>query len=215
MIVSSILATDMAHHSDYVFKIKEQTKQYQRKQKTENEDKERLLLCCALIKCADISNVARPFRRGERWAQLLIEEFVSQGDLEKELGLPVLPMNDRNQVILEETQIGFIRFVALDLFQNVREILKELSFAVEQMQMNLKQWETRKSDNTSWTVHDSGVEQDSMDHSSMLLKTGNNYKYILLLHFKTKLYQVKSLNNQFEYEEFTQKRDSCCLCLIQ
>lgn len=166
IIVSSILATDMAHHLEYVNKIKEF-----RHTKTGNQETDRILLCCALIKCADISNVARPFRRGAKWAQLLIQEFVCQGDLEKELGMPVLPMNDRNQVVLEDSQIGFIQFVALDLFQNVREILKEISFAVDQMQANLKQWETRKSN----TMHDSGVSnlgQDDLSNHSMLLNTG-------------------------------------------
>jgi hypothetical protein len=111
-----------------------------------------------------ITKKARPFRWGAKWAELLVEEFVSQGDLEKELGMPVLPMNDRDKVILEDSQIGFIRFVALDLFQNVRELC-DISFAVDQMQANLKQWETRKN---TLTVHDSGVsnliEDDIMIH---------------------------------------------------
>ncbi|EPB83598.1 hypothetical protein HMPREF1544_09641 [Mucor circinelloides 1006PhL] len=155
-VVSSILATDMSLHLEYVTKIKEQAARVS-SMETMNEQQqelERNLICSALIKCADISNVARPFRWGAKWAELLVEEFVCQGDLEKELGMPVLPMNDRDQVILEDSQIGFIRFVALDLFQNVREILCDISFAVDQMQANLKQWETRKN---TLTVHDSGV----------------------------------------------------------
>lgn len=155
-VVSSILATDMSLHLEYVTKIKEQATRVNSMDAMDEQQKEleRNLICSALIKCADISNVARPFRWGAKWAELLVEEFVCQGDLEKELGMPVLPMNDRDQVILEDSQIGFIRFVALDLFQNVREILCDVSFAVDQMQANLKQWETRKN---TLTVHDSGV----------------------------------------------------------
>ncbi|KAL0141598.1 high affinity camp protein [Mucor lusitanicus] len=155
-VVSSILATDMSLHLEYVTKIKEQATRVNSMDtmSEQQQESERNLICSALIKCADISNVARPFRWGAKWAELLVEEFVCQGDLEKELGMPVLPMNDRDQVILEDSQIGFIRFVALDLFQNVREILCDISFAVDQMQANLKQWETRKN---TLTVHDSGV----------------------------------------------------------
>ncbi|OBZ86906.1 3',5'-cyclic-nucleotide phosphodiesterase regA [Choanephora cucurbitarum] len=171
-VVSSILATDMSLHLEYVAKIKEQAIRFHQNQ-VEPNDLERNLLCSALIKCADISNVARPFRWGTQWAELLIEEFVCQGDLEKELGMPVLPMNDRDKVILEDSQIGFIRFVALDLFQNVREILVDLSFAVDQIQANLKQWETRKH---ALTAHDSGVsnlldEEDTFD--------SDEYKYMI------------------------------------
>lgn len=134
----------MALHVDYVSKIKEQATRF-RNNTLESPETERVLLCSALIKCADISNVARPFRWGSKWAELLVEEFVSQGDLEKELGMPVLPMNDRTKVVLEDSQIGFIQFVALDLFQNVRDIFQDISFAVDQMQANLKQWESRKN----------------------------------------------------------------------
>ncbi|KAI8646889.1 hypothetical protein BD408DRAFT_449479 [Parasitella parasitica] len=152
-VVSSILATDMSLHLEYVTKIKEQAARANSID-TMNEQQKEL----------ERNLISRPFRWGAKWAELLVEEFVCQGDLEKELGMPVLPMNDRDQVILEDSQIGFIRFVALDLFQNVREILCDISFAVDQMQANLKQWETRKN---TLTVHDSGVanliEQDEDD----------------------------------------------------
>ncbi|KAI8342389.1 hypothetical protein BC941DRAFT_345521 [Chlamydoabsidia padenii] len=133
IIISSILATDMALNNDYVKKFKQQatTEDY-------------LLLCAALIKCADVSNVTRPFRRGKEWAVLLVEEFASQGDLERELGMPVLAMNDRTKIILEECQIGFIQFVALDLFTTVSDLLPELDFTLKQMKQNLQLWELEK-----------------------------------------------------------------------
>lgn len=126
----------MALHSDYVTKINEQN---QRLEESDPNDwtparclEERLLFCSGLIKCADISNVARPFPRAFEWAQILIEEFASQGDLERELGMPVLPMNDRSKIILEDSQIGFIKFVALNLFQSISNYMqgKVLSIAI-------------------------------------------------------------------------------------
>lgn len=48
---------------------------------------------------------------------------MSQGDLERAMGLPSLPMNDRDKIVLEDSQIGFIRFVALGLFQSVSKVL--------------------------------------------------------------------------------------------
>lgn len=57
--VTSILATDMSLHNDYVSKIKEQATRLQNRSATTkvDEEQERLLLCSAIIKCADISNV--------------------------------------------------------------------------------------------------------------------------------------------------------------
>lgn len=58
-VVTSILATDMSLHSEYVEKINTQGPRIvTRLNLNESErEKDRLLLCSALIKCADISNV--------------------------------------------------------------------------------------------------------------------------------------------------------------
>ena len=84
---------------------------------------------------------------------MLVEESVSQGDLERAMGLPVLPMNDRDKIVLADSQIGFIRFVALELFDSVRQLLPEMSFTVDCIKDNLKRWEYRKQQNH----HDSGI----------------------------------------------------------
>ncbi|KAI9486281.1 MAG: hypothetical protein EXX96DRAFT_548412 [Benjaminiella poitrasii] len=148
LVITSILATDMSLHGDYVKRIKEQKERL-------TDDRwdparcleERLLFCSGLIKCADISNVARPFQRAFEWAQILIEEFASQGDLERELGMSVSPMNDRSLIVLEDSQIGFIRFVALGLFESVSDYIEELSFPVDHIKRNLSIWEDRKHKN--------------------------------------------------------------------
>ncbi|KAF7726028.1 3',5'-cyclic-nucleotide phosphodiesterase [Apophysomyces ossiformis] len=126
-VVHCILATDMGLHSDYVNKIKEQAQQI-RENTLDLEDpavceRHRLTLCTALIKCADISNVARPFASAKKWAQTLAEEFFKQGDLEKELGMPVTATNERGKVPLEDFQLTFMRQMALDLYESVQTIL--------------------------------------------------------------------------------------------
>ncbi|CAO3611362.1 unnamed protein product [Cunninghamella blakesleeana] len=141
-IISSILATDMALNNDYVEKFNRQIKLM-----NENHDHELsdpILLCTALIKCADVSNVTRPFRRGKDWAKLLVEEFASQGDLERELGMPVQATNDRNKIVTEDCQIGFIKFVAMDLFTTVSDLLPELQFTTHHLRQNLQLWELEK-----------------------------------------------------------------------
>lgn len=60
-VVTSILATDMALHGDYVEKIHAQAQRISQGNFQSLDDascqNERLILCSALIKCADISNV--------------------------------------------------------------------------------------------------------------------------------------------------------------
>ncbi|KAI7898877.1 uncharacterized protein BX663DRAFT_442147, partial [Cokeromyces recurvatus] len=125
IVVNSILATDMSMHDEYVQKIKNQAERLRQNKINFNDkvacEKEKILLCSALIKCADISNCARPFESAKRWAKILAEEFFEQGDLERELGLTILPINERGKIPLEDFQLGFKRFVALKLFDSVSE----------------------------------------------------------------------------------------------
>ncbi|GAB5586814.1 3' [Umbelopsis nana] len=156
-VVHSILATDMGLHADYVAKINEQLKRLRTKGLDLSDhaacEQERLIICGALIKCADIGNCTRPFMEAKRWAEVLSDEFSNQGDLERELGLPVLPVNDRGKMTLEDFQLGFIRHIAINLFQAVANVIPEMSFCVDYMQQNAKIWESRKHEGG----HDSGV----------------------------------------------------------
>ena len=38
---------------------------------------------------SDVSNVARPFDVSIKWLDALLKEFFQQGDLERQLGLPI------------------------------------------------------------------------------------------------------------------------------
>ncbi|MCO5566555.1 hypothetical protein L7F22_020232 [Adiantum nelumboides] len=61
-----------------------------------------ILLLKMIIKCADISNVMKPFFLSKRWAALLLTEWFRQGDAEKKLGLPVSKnMDSENPVALQ------------------------------------------------------------------------------------------------------------------
>ena len=92
--ISTILATDMQRHFDYMTQLGELKEKL-----TDNDvamedwsdkDKEhtRELLMAILMKAADISNVARPFDVSATWAKILMNEFARQGELEAELDLP-------------------------------------------------------------------------------------------------------------------------------
>lgn len=60
-----------------------------------------------MIHCADLSNTAKPFPLYKHWTYLVIEEFFCQGDKEKELGIEVSAMCDRESVVVDKAQVGF------------------------------------------------------------------------------------------------------------
>lgn len=58
----------------------------------------------ALVHAADISNAVRPPARAGMWTRAVYSEFFKQGDAERELGLDVSPLCDRESVALAESQ---------------------------------------------------------------------------------------------------------------
>lgn len=52
----------------------------------------------------------------KKWTYLLFDEFFDQGDLEKEKGLPISMLCDRDNTNVAQSQPGFIGFVVMPLF---------------------------------------------------------------------------------------------------
>lgn len=83
----------------------------------------------------------RPFENAKRWALLLSEEFCLQGDLERELRIPSLPINERGKVTLADFQLSFMKNVALDLYKSVGELFPNLKICVDNIEDNIKKWQ--------------------------------------------------------------------------
>lgn len=64
-----------------------------------------------ILHCCDISHPAKKWDIHHRWTMLLIEEFFRQGDLERELGLDISPLCDRNSTVIPKSQIVFIEVI--------------------------------------------------------------------------------------------------------
>lgn len=106
-VIDNILATDMSHHFDIVDKFSarvehqtdtpfvKNTKDDRERQAETKED--RRLLMQAFTHMGDLSHCTRPWNVHKLLVTCLEEEFFSQGDKEKEVGLPISPMNDRTK----------------------------------------------------------------------------------------------------------------------
>jgi cAMP-specific phosphodiesterase 4 len=70
------------------------------------------------LHCSDISNPFKPYELCAKWADLVVEEFFQQGDTEREMGLEISPMCDRNSVALCNMQMGFIEFAVAPLINS-------------------------------------------------------------------------------------------------
>jgi hypothetical protein len=68
-------------------------------------------------------------------------EIWAQGRKEREAGLPVLPINDEMRTSLVQAQIGFIQYVALDLFGLLSRVEPELRVLLRAQCDNLARYQ--------------------------------------------------------------------------
>ncbi|KAI9756849.1 MAG: hypothetical protein M4579_003685 [Chaenotheca gracillima] len=151
LLISLILATDMGLHFDYMKRMGFCQEKLHENGGTDGWDgrtveEQRTLVCSLLIKCADISNVARHFEVAAKWATILTDEFARQASMEKDLEIPSAlfapPIRD-SLVELGKSQIGFMNLFALPLFQGVTDLLPGMQFSVDQMHSNKATWQRK------------------------------------------------------------------------
>eukprot|EP00286_Rhodomonas_abbreviata_P026452 CAMPEP_0181306350 /NCGR_PEP_ID=MMETSP1101-20121128/10249_1 /TAXON_ID=46948 /ORGANISM="Rhodomonas abbreviata, Strain Caron Lab Isolate" /LENGTH=945 /DNA_ID=CAMNT_0023412393 /DNA_START=482 /DNA_END=3319 /DNA_ORIENTATION=+ len=152
MVMSIILATDMARHSDYMARLKE-------KMKPEEAEKplDSLFEMEILIKCADTSNVLKPFDVAKKWALRVTDEFFLQGDMERANGMDVTPMCDRDTQSRVALQKGFIDFVIGPFYKAVGTVFPAMAHVFGQIQVNRSAW-------------------DDYDDSKLVGELGNTYR---------------------------------------
>jgi hypothetical protein len=64
-----------------------------------------------LLHSADISNPCKSTEKFTKWTDMVIEEFVCQGEREKEEGVEVSPLCDKDTMNVANAQLGFMEFV--------------------------------------------------------------------------------------------------------
>ncbi|RPA78721.1 HD-domain/PDEase-like protein [Ascobolus immersus RN42] len=152
--IEIILATDMGLHFNYMGQLDAMRKKLKELPEVTNWDEvaqaqHRTLLLSLIIKCADISNVARDHGCAAQWAKILIDEFSRQATMESDLGIPsalaVKPVTG-SMLALSRSQVGFMTLFAIPLFENLTEVLPELQFSVRQLRLNIKKWQWKVKD---------------------------------------------------------------------
>jgi len=100
------------------------------------QDTEMLLnLQATIVHAGDLSNPVKPNLVNQQWVERVCEEFFAQGDAQKEMGLPVSGMCDRDVTEIPKMQMGFIDFVIAPFF---KELFKLFPEDLKPLAINLK-----------------------------------------------------------------------------
>ena len=132
LLIACVLATDMTKHGEIVTQASD---------KLDNMAEDHTFFLSTLIHAADISHPCRPWEMHEHWTQMVAEEFFQQGDAEKELGLEVSFLCDRDTVEIPKSQVGFINFAIMPLFMVLVEKIPEMDPMIKNINENRSKWE--------------------------------------------------------------------------
>lgn len=158
LIIELILATDMGKHFDLIgtFKGKGYTANDICKQDCKLE------VFKMVIKASDIGHSAKISDLHMEWSLLISEEFYRQGDIERESGRPISMYCDRETTIIPKSQIGFLKNIALPLYESLNAYLnseKIEAHCVEQIKSNILFWEQQYKQEGNWTLKESQLLQ--------------------------------------------------------
>ncbi|KAG6377355.1 hypothetical protein JVT61DRAFT_15150 [Boletus reticuloceps] len=139
-----VLATDMSVHFEFMknFGLLVAGKDYPLSYR-------KLLLCQALIKCADISNPSRPPGVSHYWANALMAEWDCQASLERLWQLPPSVQPSDTPLAQVRGQIFFISKFAKPLLDITAKGIPEMQQFADQCTLNLAMWVARRTGLTS------------------------------------------------------------------
>eukprot|EP00931_Biecheleriopsis_adriatica_P056833 TRINITY_DN33706_c0_g1_i1.p1 TRINITY_DN33706_c0_g1~~TRINITY_DN33706_c0_g1_i1.p1 ORF type:complete len:919 (+),score=195.62 TRINITY_DN33706_c0_g1_i1:61-2817(+) len=146
--IEAILHTDLTKHNEMV---KELNLMYQMNseafESAENAVEaldlfkaNRAKLVNALLHVADIGNPYKPWELAQKLAYQCMDEFFAQGDKEKELGIPVQMLNDREKVNRANSQIGFIEFMMMPFVEAMVLVFPQLDGIAFHIEKNIVCW---------------------------------------------------------------------------
>merc|ERR1711862_324097 len=101
----------------------------------------KILIMNTILHSADVSNPCRTWEVTQAWATMCLEEFFAQGDQEKNLGIPVQFLNDREKLNRPNSQIGFIEFMIAPFFTSQIRLWPTLREFGDNLAHNISSWE--------------------------------------------------------------------------
>ncbi|CAH8581060.1 unnamed protein product [Schistosoma intercalatum] len=126
MVIALVLSTDMSKHMSLLADLKttvEKQKAFQGNVINLDSYSARMQILECIIHAADLSNPTKPLKIYQEWVSRIMEEMFRQGDQEKQFGIEISPMCDRETACIYSTQIGFIDYIVYPLWETMAELL--------------------------------------------------------------------------------------------
>ncbi|KAM4551423.1 3',5'-cyclic-AMP phosphodiesterase 4B-like isoform 1-T3 [Odontesthes bonariensis] len=126
MVIDMVLATDMSKHMSLLANLKTmvETKKVTSSGVLLLDDyRDRMQVLRNMVHCADLSNPTKPLDLYRQWTDRIMDEFFYQGEKEKERGIEISPMCDKQTASVERTQVGFIDYIVHPLWETWADLV--------------------------------------------------------------------------------------------
>nr|XP_033320806.1 cGMP-dependent 3',5'-cyclic phosphodiesterase-like [Megalopta genalis] len=137
LLKNNILATDLAAH----LRVAEVQYQMINNNNVKNDSKQRKLFFEMLMTCCDLSDQTKHWTVSKKTAECIYEEFFSQGDLERSMGICPTEMMDRERASIPDLQVQFISNIVIPVFTNLATLFSMLQPLVHILKENCDLWE--------------------------------------------------------------------------
>jgi hypothetical protein len=99
------------------------------------------LLLAVAIKFTDLGHCFKPFQMHKKWAQRVTNEFWALGDRERQLGIALSPLCDRDtDSNVPESQIGFFKYICVPFYSIVADLIDPTMLPWLRVEANLQAW---------------------------------------------------------------------------
>ena len=101
------------------------------------------LLLSTAIKFADLGHTLKPWAQHKKWSQRVAEEMLLLGDRERDMGLAISPMCDRNREMdtnLPENQVRFLDFICFPFYKAASRVIPHLDERLARLDANHSVW---------------------------------------------------------------------------
>ncbi|XP_019114633.2 cAMP-specific 3',5'-cyclic phosphodiesterase 4D isoform X4 [Larimichthys crocea] len=126
MVIDMVLATDMSKHMNLLADLKTMV---ETKKVTSlgvlllDNYSDRIQVLQNMVHCADLSNPTKPLELYRQWTDRIMVEFFTQGDRERDKGMEISPMCDKQNASVEKNQVGFIDYIVHPLWETWADLV--------------------------------------------------------------------------------------------
>lgn len=139
-IINMVLSTDMAIHFPDLATLNTKNKSGE----IDPSANDKQFLLNQLVHSSDISNPMKPIEIYREWVERVFIEFYSQGDKERENGLKVSFLCDRNTTNIFDAQVGFIDGIVYPLYEALSVPFPNMKMIINLVQNNKEEFKKMK-----------------------------------------------------------------------